>query len=1417
MTMSATEGSQWQLRRVQYLGEISALCFLHLPAELSSFPLLLAGTGSQILVYDLKTGNMIKSFQVFEGIRVHGISLENVHQQFSGSRLTFRVAVYGERRVKLFSLRIDSDSQLRPSLDMKLTLMISLPKFGHWVMDVCFLKDGTTSSEDAAYIAIGCSDNSVYFWDILGSSMFCEVKSAEKCLLYSMRMLGNEIESLRIASGTIFNEIVVWKVVRNHAAILGNHEEDHVQLTRDEDCLRLGFKYKDALISRLVGHEGSIFRIAWFSNGLKLVSVSDDRSARIWEVEVDKGVSGTDLQDRVNHMAGPVLFGHNARIWDCCIFDSLIITAGEDCTCRVWDHDGRELNEIKDHVGRGVWRCLFDPSSSLLVTAGFDSAIKVHQLRTSKGLKGTVASDDLNDSKEVFALSLPNSLGHGRLMDRWKHKSEYVRGLRFSREDSLYVATNNGYLYHACLFCNGSVQWTELARVSEESPIICMDILSNCYKSGVFEDWVAVGDGQGSMTVVLVVGSGSAPKVDYCFTWLAEKERHLLSTYWCKSLDNRFIFTADPGGRLKLWKLCHNLPSPNLSGEGQCDVFLIAEYSSCFGMRIMCVDASFDEETLLVCGDIRGNVLLFSLPKDILCSTSISSEVKASPVIYFKGAHGVSSVSSVSICSLSLDQVDIQSMGADGCICYLQHDRDLSNLEFIGMRQVKELSVIQSVFTSTGHSDDSDVSFYALGFASANFIIWNLSAGTKVLQLTCGGWRRPHSCYLGNLPQMMNCFSFVKDDVIYIHRIWVPEIGRQIYPQNVHFQFHGREIHSLCFITGHMLCSSDGNQELDSESSWVATGCEDGTVRLTRYDSGIERWSSSQHVGEHVGGSAVRSICCVSKMHLFMPDSIAIPDLVCGQNGTLDDKDHFILISVGAKRVITAWKQMITMNNIRLGTTCSVIDKKNESNLRGSSPANISPFSFQWLSTDMPFRHASYVKRETTKEPLGKAEDLSMMESDAILLSSNYRNMEPNFCPEGDLENDWRYLDVTAFLVKEAVSRICVCFVVVACSDATVTLRALVLPFRLWFDVASFTPLSSPVLALHHIVIPKILPSKGNIQTGYLYLAITGSTDGSIAIWNLTESVESFMRQTSCLQIENCMELKKRPLTGRGSQGGRWWRSIDSHNVKKKPGRNISRGKTRTGLVSVGRTKLENEMESHACETYEMSLYEKNNPCLPSQFPNHTSLAFGRKIDDLSPETSVLAAVHVIDSVHQSGVNCLSVTYIKDPRVSDSNSSFYVLSGGDDQVINCLRCDLGINYLGENSQNLAEKNHCTTQPVSINNWNHHFLVQNHQMQFVCQDKIISAHSSAVKGCDKDIQRVWTDGIWVFSVGLDQRVRCWNISHDRLTECAHLIINVPEPEALDVKTCGRNHYQIAVAGRGMQMIEFRPLTGMPSVI
>ncbi|KAL4572190.1 hypothetical protein LXL04_018959 [Taraxacum kok-saghyz] len=1162
----------------QYLGEISALCFLHLPPPSSSLPYLLAGdllrSGSQLLFYDLHTGNMIASFQVFNGVRVHGISCSPP----TDASLTFRVALFGERMLKLFLFTIQLPDHNKQTLVHLLSFQ-SLPNFGHWILDVCFM-------QDCEFLAIGCTDNSVYFWDTSTSTISYEVNSPDRCLLYTMRIWGDKIDSLRVASGTIYNQIIVWKIVSG--------DNDH--------------KYKAVPVCRLAGHEGSIFRITWSLDGSKLVSVSDDRSARIWEV--------VTCDDSVPPSIGPVLFGHSARVWDCCMSDSLIVTVGEDCTCRVWGRDGTQLRVIKEHIGRGVWRCLYDPRSCLLVTAGFDSAIKVHELHSSLAM-----GLGCNERKQMFTIQIPNS-NPTALMDS---KSEYVRCMHLASEDELYVATNKGFLYLAKISDTGHATWTQLFCSQEEIPIVCMTVFPG------EENWIALGDGKGRLTVVDI----QTPKVNPFFTWPAESERQLLGAYWCKSLGHRYIFTADPRGRLKLWKIGKPFQSSSMNAS------LVAEFTSSFPTRIICLDASFQEE-VLVCGDLRGNLLLFPLLKDLMLDTPDALVPHIVPLNYFKGAHGISSVTSVSIHAFSPTTFELHSTGGDGCICYMEYDRYEQKMEFIGMKQVKELSLVQTLF-----HNDMETGKYAIGFTSSDFIIWNLSTETKVAGIPCGGWRRPHALFLGDVPEMKNCFAFVKDEVIYIHKQSVPSSER-IYPQNLHLQFHGREMHSLCFIVDHMQSSSN-------ESAFVATGCEDGTVRLTSYScSGIDKWSSSRLLGEHVGGSAVRSLCCVLKVHIV--------DETDTSQGRASNDEELLLISVGAKRVITAWKR-----------------KSNKS----------SSMSFQWLSSDLPTRN----RGSGNKAP-------SQVDG---------------------LENDWRYLAVTAFLVKFSGSRMSVCFIVVSCSDATLTLRALVLPHRLWFDIALLVPSTSPVLSLQHVLVPQLATSKDKS----VYIVISGSTDGSIAFWDVTETVETFMRKVEDCK-EDCNKFQTRPCTGRGSQGGRRrWRTLD---------KDIQDPISSSSSLDLG-----------CCTSQEI-------------------------IDMIRP-------LHVVKNVHQSGVNCL---HVSDVRRCESSFSCNLISGGDDQALHSLTFDVMGMGMGNHSSLLENK---------------------YQIVFSDPDKIASAHSSAVKG-------VWTDGNWVFSTGLDQRVRCWRVSVDgKLTEQAHLIVSVPEPEALDVRVCGRNLYQIAVAGRGMQMMEF----------
>lgn len=183
------------MHRGPYLGDISALCFLRIPNL--SLPFLLAGLGSEITLYDLELSKRIRSFSVFEGVRVHGIASSFPQENV--------IAVFGETRVKLFSFAFDSASR-----SPELTFVHLLPKFGHWVLDVSFLKGSLPHSNvESEFLAVGCSDNSVHVWDISNSKMVLKVQSPVRCLLYSMRLWGHNLEVFRIASGTIFNESLV--------------------------------------------------------------------------------------------------------------------------------------------------------------------------------------------------------------------------------------------------------------------------------------------------------------------------------------------------------------------------------------------------------------------------------------------------------------------------------------------------------------------------------------------------------------------------------------------------------------------------------------------------------------------------------------------------------------------------------------------------------------------------------------------------------------------------------------------------------------------------------------------------------------------------------------------------------------------------------------------------------------------------------------------------------------------------------------------------------------------------------------------------------------------------------------------------------------------------------------------------------
>lgn len=86
--------------------------------------------------------------------------------------------------------------------------------------------------------------------------------------------------------------------------------------------------------------------------------------------------------------------------------------------------------------------------------------------------------------------------------------------------------------------------------------------------------------------------------------------------------------------------------------------------------------------------------------------------------------------------------------GADGCICHIEYVKvnDRKVLEFIGMKQVKALTSVQSLFYDQT-SLDLTSNLYATGFASADFIIWNLTTEAKVHSLSLSLFKPKHTLF----------------------------------------------------------------------------------------------------------------------------------------------------------------------------------------------------------------------------------------------------------------------------------------------------------------------------------------------------------------------------------------------------------------------------------------------------------------------------------------------------------------------------------------------------------------------------------------------------------------------------------------------------------------------------------------------
>ena len=135
----------------------------------------------------------------------------------------------------------------------------------------------------------------------------------------------------------------------------------------------------DALAQALAGplevspplqHDGSIYSAVFSPDGARVVTGSDDGTARVWDA-----ATGVQIGKPLQHKGAvnSVTFSPDG---------ALVVTGSDDSTARVWDAaTGAPIGKPLQHEDR-VRSALFSPDGALVVTASFDKTARVWDAAT---------------------------------------------------------------------------------------------------------------------------------------------------------------------------------------------------------------------------------------------------------------------------------------------------------------------------------------------------------------------------------------------------------------------------------------------------------------------------------------------------------------------------------------------------------------------------------------------------------------------------------------------------------------------------------------------------------------------------------------------------------------------------------------------------------------------------------------------------------------------------------------------------------------------------------------------------------------------------------------------------------------------------------------------------------------------------
>ena len=132
----------------------------------------------------------------------------------------------------------------------------------------------------------------------------------------------------------------------------------------------------------LRGHEGAVQSAAFSPDGARIVTASDDRTARIWDAATGAEIAALRGHERA--VAGAAFSPDGARI----------VTASDDRTARIWDAaTGAEIAALRGHEG-AVRSAAFSPDGARIVTASDDRTARIWDAATGAEIAALRGHED---------------------------------------------------------------------------------------------------------------------------------------------------------------------------------------------------------------------------------------------------------------------------------------------------------------------------------------------------------------------------------------------------------------------------------------------------------------------------------------------------------------------------------------------------------------------------------------------------------------------------------------------------------------------------------------------------------------------------------------------------------------------------------------------------------------------------------------------------------------------------------------------------------------------------------------------------------------------------------------------------------------------------------------------------------------